>query len=499
MDRCHRWDRRNTWIPYVVSNQPRWSGWWSISMRTNSHPSRPSLSRSPEWNWPRNPLTLLLYLEIDVTCRRVIGAGKLSWRMGAVDHDRGRPLPSTTCPAPQQRASPAPGLLASAISMDATPRIAPVVPLGVHMAFESLYAQEAEHIYRTIYGIVLDGGVAHGLTQETFACAFEDCDGSNRPDPRAELLQIATTLAIADEEERHSRAPSSTSREVGTRSGSDTSRDRDDVVCWLMRPLTADQRALIVLHLYQQVPVADVAELLGLAVGTVPPRVSTAMQVLHQRALVWQSAVPSFRRGMASTGYYDPSADLNTQIIDALTDGLDAVAVTLPTLDEALDRARRESPNHREGRAFPKVFVAAAALVVVGAVALAAARIGHVGTGPTQQAESSPPISGQSAAPSVAPSASGTPAVTNAPPTPPAGAPPTPPAAPTRVTATAAAQAPATPAQPSSSTPPPTSASQRPTSAPTASTTTSRSTSTPQSQQAGGPLPTCGLLGVGCP
>jgi DNA-directed RNA polymerase specialized sigma24 family protein len=375
--------------------------------------------------------------------------------------------------------------------MDAVPRTAPEVPIDMRVAFESLYAHEAENVYRTIYGIVLDGGVARDVLQETFAWAFEDWDEFGPSNPRVQLLQIATTLAIAhEEEEQQARQPSSPPGHVGTDAGSDTSQDRDEVVRWLMRPLTADQRALIVLHLYQRVPAADVAELLGLAVGTVAPRVSMAIQVLHQRALVWQSAVPSGRRGMASTGYFEPNADLNAQIIDALTDGLDAVALTLPTLEEALDRARSESPSHGERRALPKVFVAAAVLLAVGATALAVAKIAHVGNGPTQQAQHSPPTSVQSAAPSAAPSASSAPPGTDAPSTPAAASP--------RVTQTAAASPPATGAKPSSSTPPPAPASQPPASAPT-TTTTSHSTSTPQSTQSRGPLPTCGLLGVGCP
>lgn len=375
--------------------------------------------------------------------------------------------------------------------MDAVPRTAPEVPIDMRVAFESLYAHEAENVYRTICGIVLDGGVARDLTKETFAWAFEDWEEFGPSSPRVQLLQIATTLAIAhEEEEKQARRLPSPPGPVGIDAASHTSQDRDEVVPWLMRPLAADQRALIVLHLYRGVPAADVAELLGLAVGTVAPRVSMAMQVLHQRALVWQRAVPSGRRGMASTGYFEPNADLNAQIIDALSDGLDAVALTLPTLEEALDRARHESPSHGERRALPKVFVAAAVLLAVGATALAVAKIAHVGDGPTQQARYSPPTSVQSAAPSVAPSASGAPPGTDAPPTPSAASP--------RVTQTAAASPPATAAKPSSSTPPPAPASQPPASAPT-TTTTSHSTSTPQSTSSRSPLPTCGLLGVGCP
>ena len=168
----------------------------------------------------------------------------------------------------------------------------------MHVALERLYAHEAANVYRTICGIVLDRAAAQDLTEETFAWALEDWDRLGPSEHRVQLVEIATTLAIAHH--RESSLPLY-----------DASQD-EDVVSWLLRPLTADQRALLVLHLYQRVPAADVANLLGVAVGSVASRVSMAMQVLRQRALIWETAVPAGRRGMASTNYYGNDTQTST-------------------------------------------------------------------------------------------------------------------------------------------------------------------------------------------
>lgn len=51
-----------------------------------------------------------------------------------------------------------------------------------------------------------------------------------------------------------------------------------------MRPLSAEQRALVTLCYYQHLPRAEIASQLGLPAGTVKARIGQAMQVLRQRA-----------------------------------------------------------------------------------------------------------------------------------------------------------------------------------------------------------------------
>ncbi|MBO0705899.1 MAG: RNA polymerase sigma factor [Candidatus Dormibacteraeota bacterium] len=165
------------------------------------------------------------------------------------------------------------------------------LPDSAHEAIEVLYAQEAASVYRTICAIVLDRAQAQDLTQETFVRAFKAWDGFDRSNPRAWLLRIATNLAITHyrTEKRRRRVPPWMLLQRSHDRGPEASEDRD-LVSWLMRPLSPDQRALITLHYYQQVPRAEIAELLGIPVGTVASRINKAMQVLRQRAGAWDAA-----------------------------------------------------------------------------------------------------------------------------------------------------------------------------------------------------------------
>jgi RNA polymerase sigma-70 factor, ECF subfamily len=166
------------------------------------------------------------------------------------------------------------------------------LPEGSHEAIEVLYAQEAESVYKTIRAIVLDHAQAQDLTQETFVRAFKAWDRFDRSNPRAWLLRIATNLAITHyrTEKRRRRVPPWMLLQRSSQDrGPEASEDKD-LVSWLMRPLSPDQRALITLHYYQQVPRAEIAELLGIPVGTVASRINKAMQVLRQRAGAWDTA-----------------------------------------------------------------------------------------------------------------------------------------------------------------------------------------------------------------
>ena len=169
--------------------------------------------------------------------------------------------------------------------------LATQLPDGAHEAIELLYAREAESISRTIAAIVLDRALAQDLTQETFVRAFQAWDRFDRSNPRAWLLRIATNLAITHyrTEKRRRRVPPWMLLQRSHDRGAEASEDRD-LVSWLMRPLSPDQRALITLHYYQQVPRAEIAELLGIPVGTVASRINKAMQLLRRRAGAWDAA-----------------------------------------------------------------------------------------------------------------------------------------------------------------------------------------------------------------
>jgi RNA polymerase sigma-70 factor (ECF subfamily) len=163
---------------------------------------------------------------------------------------------------------------------------APALPDDASEAIKLLYSREGEAVYRTIYGIVLDAAEAQDLTQETFVRAYRAWDRFDRVNARAWLLRIGTNLAITHyRTQRRRRRVAPWLLLSGAQSEEPQRQSEDkDLVAWLMRPLTPEQRSLITLHYYQQVPRAEIADQLGIPVGTVASRINKAMQLLRQRA-----------------------------------------------------------------------------------------------------------------------------------------------------------------------------------------------------------------------
>lgn len=163
---------------------------------------------------------------------------------------------------------------------------APRLPDDAAEAIKVLYPREGETVYRTIYGIVLDAAEAQDLTQETFVRAYRAWDRFDRGNVRAWLLRIATNLAITHyRTQRRRRRVAPWMLASGPQSEEPQRKSEDeDLVRWLMRPLSPEQRLLVTLHYYQQIPRAEIAGQLGIPVGTVASRINRAMQVLRQRA-----------------------------------------------------------------------------------------------------------------------------------------------------------------------------------------------------------------------
>lgn len=153
-------------------------------------------------------------------------------------------------------------------------------------AITLLYGREGGAVYRTIYGIVLDPGEARDLTRETFVRAYRAWDRFDGSNPRTWLLRIAADLAITHE--RVARRTSGTARwtpaeAVGVDEPGKVAQNAD-LVAWLMRPLRPEQRALVTLCYYQQVPPEEIADQLGISAESVGARLNRAMQVLRGRA-----------------------------------------------------------------------------------------------------------------------------------------------------------------------------------------------------------------------
>ena len=153
--------------------------------------------------------------------------------------------------------------------------------------FAELYEAEYASVYRTVRGIVLDEAAAQDLAHEAFEKAMRAW--SRLPDKansKAWLHRIAVNTAISHwRRQRLARLLPSRLFEPGTAEAYDEVEDKS-LVGAVMRPLTPQLRAVVVLHYYHQFSRDEIAQMLGIPPGTVASRLAKAMQVMRRYAAV---------------------------------------------------------------------------------------------------------------------------------------------------------------------------------------------------------------------
>jgi RNA polymerase sigma factor (sigma-70 family) len=152
-------------------------------------------------------------------------------------------------------------------------------------AFAELYGIEYPSVYRTVRGIVLDEAAAQDLTHEAFEKAMRAWNRlPDKANARAWLHRIAVNTAISHwRRQRLARLLPPRLFTPETAEGYDEVDDKS-LVGALMRPLTAQLRAVVVLHYYHQFSRDEIAEMLGVPPGTVASRLAKAMQVMRRYA-----------------------------------------------------------------------------------------------------------------------------------------------------------------------------------------------------------------------
>lgn len=161
---------------------------------------------------------------------------------------------------------------------------------GDQRAFESLIRQSADRLFAIAYRILRDHHRAEDALQETFLTIWDQLPRLRDPD-RFEAwtyrLIVRASIAQAKRERRGGPAvqllpddlvagpvAAHTVDEIGAIA------DRDQVGRGLMR-LKPDQRAVLVLQHYVGLSLAEIADVLGIPVGTAGSRVHYAAKALR--------------------------------------------------------------------------------------------------------------------------------------------------------------------------------------------------------------------------
>jgi RNA polymerase sigma-70 factor (ECF subfamily) len=153
-------------------------------------------------------------------------------------------------------------------------------------AFEELFRQFQGQVFAWVVRIVRDPGAAEDLTVETFWRIYR-VRAQFRPDGNfgAWAYRIATNLAINHLRRRHSRSEVALPDDLAQPVSGDVNVQQElgGQIQRAVRTLPAKLQVVVMLALVEERPYQEIAEALGVAVGTVKSRVFRAVRLLRKR------------------------------------------------------------------------------------------------------------------------------------------------------------------------------------------------------------------------
>lgn len=151
-------------------------------------------------------------------------------------------------------------------------------------AFESIVRARMDAVYRLTSAILGNEADARDAAQETFVAAWRELGRLREPEKfEAWLQRVAVNAARQTHRARSRRRvreiPSSTVAALADRA---VGAPRDDaaILDAALATLPVDQRAILVLHHLEGRPVAELASILDIPVGTAKSRLFAARQAL---------------------------------------------------------------------------------------------------------------------------------------------------------------------------------------------------------------------------
>jgi RNA polymerase sigma-70 factor (ECF subfamily) len=154
---------------------------------------------------------------------------------------------------------------------------------GNHEAFEALAIGAADQLYVIARLILGDVDLAEDAVQDALVRAWRDLPTLREPDRFDAWMHRLIVNACADQGRTRHRLSVEVPLyrlEPVTRDNADSLEDQDQLERGFRR-LRPDQRAIVVLHFYVGLAVPDIAERLGIPVGTAKSRLHYATEALR--------------------------------------------------------------------------------------------------------------------------------------------------------------------------------------------------------------------------
>ena len=168
---------------------------------------------------------------------------------------------------------------------------------GDREAYERLAEASVRRLYGVAHRILRDADLAEDATQQALVAIWLELPRLRDPD-RFEAwtyrLVARTSIALArSERHRSKRLEPLVDDLVAPNLGSDL--ETRDALEAAFRSLSADHRAVVVLHHQVGLPLAEVAEILGIPYGTAGSRLHYAVQRLRIALDAQDAAIPAGR------------------------------------------------------------------------------------------------------------------------------------------------------------------------------------------------------------
>lgn len=179
--------------------------------------------------------------------------------------------------------------------MDAHIELVRRAQAGDERAFAALVPDAADRLLGVAYRILHDGALAEDATQQALLTAWRHIRELRDPERfDAWTYRLVVNACYAEARRRRSwreRVGLNTEQEVRAPDAYSAVDDRD-VIERGFRRLSLDHRAVLVLHHYVDLPLTEVARLLGIPVGTARSRLHYAVRALRASMATDAEQVP---------------------------------------------------------------------------------------------------------------------------------------------------------------------------------------------------------------